>query len=282
MLVVMTGSHGGRTMRIVELSNHPEQMRAGHASARLDEQARQAQARADARSQLAELRSRQWQALRQFRLGEWIRVRSAIAGARRQLAPFPSIASSVPPASEEKFAAGRDGENRIAAGLKTALPDDAWVLFRGYRSARGEIDGVLAGPGGIVAIEVKNLNGVIHVNGDHWQRDKYDRRGSLVRSEPLPGKDAPSIQVNRAADALERFLARRGHAIRIRRVVVLAHGSSRTGTLTGLTIDGIGTSASTVLKLLDSTPVLSPGELAGIERLIRRDHDYNERRHANH
>ena len=60
-----------------------------------------------------------------------------------------------------------------------ALGDD-WVLMRGYRNKLGEIDHLLFGPGGLVAIEVKNINGTVHCEGDKWRVDKYDRYGNLV------------------------------------------------------------------------------------------------------
>ena len=135
-------------MRIIELSNHPEHLRAEHEAGRRAEQARLERERADARKRLAELKAQRRQALIRLRLGAWARAAASARAIRQQLAPFPSIISAVPSAGEEIAAAGRDGEDRIAAQLDAALGDN-WVLYRGYRNARGEIDGVLAGPGGL-------------------------------------------------------------------------------------------------------------------------------------
>jgi hypothetical protein len=266
-------------MRIIELSNHPEHLRAEHEAGRRAEQARLERERADARGRLAELKAQRRQALIRLRLGAWARAAASARTIRQQLAPFPSIVSSVPSANEEIAAAGRDGEDRIAAQLDAALGDN-WVLYRGYRNARGEIDGVLAGPGGLVAVEVKNVNGVIHVDGDRWRRDRYDNYGNYLGGEPLPGQLAPSVQVNQAADALQVFLGRNGHPLRIRRAVILAHPKSETGSLNALTVDAVGCSAKTVLRLLEDGATLSSQALADIERLIQRDHRYHDRRRS--
>jgi hypothetical protein len=53
---------------------------------------------------------------------------------------------------------GSEGEQKVVARLSRLL-DDRWTLIGGYRNAKGEVDQLLVGPGGIVAIEVKFVNG---------------------------------------------------------------------------------------------------------------------------
>jgi Holliday junction resolvase-like predicted endonuclease len=60
-----------------------------------------------------------------------------------------------------RLAAGIAGERQVAEALGRALGDD-WVLMRGYQNRLGEIDHLLLGPSGFVAIEVKNINGTVH------------------------------------------------------------------------------------------------------------------------
>ena len=105
--------------------------------------------------------------------------------------------------------AGIAGEQLVATELGRALDDD-WTLLRGYRNRRGEIDQLLLGPRGLFAIEVKNLNATVHVDGDRWRADKYDNYGNLVEQRPVADRmgRSPSVQLNEPADDLERFLAR--------------------------------------------------------------------------
>jgi hypothetical protein len=76
------------------------------------------------------------------------------------------------------WASGNQGERRVSEFLSSQLSGD-WVLISGYKNSKGEIDQILLGPRGIFAIEIKFLNGVIHCDGDLWQRDKYDKYGNL-------------------------------------------------------------------------------------------------------
>src|SRR3984893_5515191 len=84
----------------------------------------------------------------------------------------------------EKIGAGIAGEQLVATELGRAL-DDEWTLLRGYRNRRGEIDHLLLGPRGLFAIEVKNLNATVHVDGDRWRADKYDNYGNLVEQRAI-------------------------------------------------------------------------------------------------
>lgn len=72
-------------------------------------------------------------------------------------------------------------------------------------------DDVLLGPRGLFAIEVKHLNGTVHVNGDDWRSDKYDQYGNLVgqgrRIADARGR-SPSAQLNEPASELRAIPAR--------------------------------------------------------------------------
>ena len=111
--------------------------------------------------------------------------------------------------AESIWRAGKEGEDRVAAALGGVLVDD-WTMFRGYRNPGGEIDQVLVGPSGVVAIEVKYVNGKAHIEGDRWTLDRYDNYGNLVeRGVPMTdgGGRSPSAQLNAAASRLEWFLS---------------------------------------------------------------------------
>jgi hypothetical protein len=181
---------------------------------------------------------------------------------------------------EEIIKAGIKGEDMVAAGLGRRLGDD-WTLLRGYRNRRGEIDHLLLGPQGLVAIEVKYLNGVVHCDGDSWWLDKYDQYGNQV--EPRKqiadrGGRSPSVQLNEPADQLAGFLSAQGHPVQVQRVVLFTHPRSRIGHCDNPTVR-IGTSADAVVKLLKGTRLtVDAGQLAQLERLIMRDHRFHEGR----
>jgi hypothetical protein len=96
-----------------------------------------------------------------------------------------------PTDTEEILKAGIAGEELVAVELGRAL-DDNWTLLRGYRNRRGEIDHLLLGPQGLFAIEVKNLNATVHIDGDRWQADKYDNYGNLVEQRPIADRKGRS------------------------------------------------------------------------------------------
>jgi hypothetical protein len=176
--------------------------------------------------------------------------------------------------------AGIEGEQFVADELGRGLGDD-WVLLRGYQNKRGEIDDLLLGPSGLVAIEVKSINGTVHCDGDNWRVDKYDRYGNLVEQYSIPHEGvgdrgirhrSPSVQLNEPADALEGFLRSRGEDVGVLRVVLLAHPRSKVGTCRRATVN-IFTRTSDVTRLL--TKVKQPfdaGTRARLEGLIIHDH----------
>ena len=175
--------------------------------------------------------------------------------------------------------AGIAGEQLVAVELGRALDDD-WTLLRGYRNRRGEIDHLLLGPRGLFAIEVKNLNATVYVDGDRWRADKYDNYGNLVEQRPIADRRgrSPSVQLNEPADDLERFLRERGQPVQVQRVVILAHRRSRLGAVRNPAVL-VGTSAGDVLALIGNpADRLSPGQRAEIQRLIQHDHEFHGQR----
>jgi hypothetical protein len=180
---------------------------------------------------------------------------------------------------EEKIKAGIAGEQLVATELGRRL-DDTWTLLRGYRNRRGEIDHLLLGPRGLLAIEVKNLNATVHVDGDRWRADKYDRYGNLVEQRVIADRmgRSPSVQLNEPADELERFLAGRGHPAQVQRAVILTHARSRLGPVRNPTVRA-GTSAGYALDLVEaSASRLDREQRAAIADLIQRDHAFHAKR----
>jgi Nuclease-related domain len=247
-------------MRVVELSNHPGDM-LNDASRRRDAHGQRTLARARA----------------QHRWWPWLRLVVAVWTHKRRVPRRPVLVAE-PTDLEEKLRAGIAGEELIGAELGRALDDD-WTLLRGYRNRRGEIDHVLVGPRGLFAIEVKNLNATVFVEGNRWRADKYDNYGNLVEQRPLADRKgrSPSVQLSEPARELERFLRERGQPVTVRRVVVLAHRRSKLGDVRRPTVL-IGTSAGYVLGLIGaSSDQLGERTRTDVQRLIRRDHEFHEK-----
>ena len=187
--------------------------------------------------------------------------------------------------AESVWRAGKEGEDRVAAALDGVLGDD-WTLFRGYKNPGGEIDQVLVGPSGVIAIEVKYVNGRVHISGDKWTRDKYDNYGNLVErgaSMTDGGGRSPSAQLNAAASRLEWFLEKQSPgAGRVSRAVVLSHDKSELGRVSKPSVDYALTLKDVRRRgrksaMLNRPPRFDRRGAERIARLIERDHRY----HAN-
>jgi hypothetical protein len=209
----------------------------------------------------------------------WLRRGFAVRSARRR-APRAPVAPTVDPNLRASIESGMNGEEAVQRRLAQRLDDD-WTLICGYRGRGGEIDQLLLGPRGLLAIEVKYRNATVSCDGDAWWYDKYDRYGNHVDSGTLADRRgrSPSQQVNQATDALESFLRARGCSFWFARVIVFAHARSRIGELRNPRVQWICTSIDEALdSLLHAKPVCSREDLVELGRLIERDHDFNARR----
>jgi hypothetical protein len=270
-------------MRVIELSNHPGDM-LHDVSLRRQATRKQAQARyEDAliqhQARVQTIRVQRDRARQNHHWRTWLRLVLAVWTERRRRAPRQQLPSAGDSDTEEKIRAGIAGEQLVATELGRALGDD-WTLLRGYRNRRGEIDHLLLGPNGLFAIEVKNINATVSIDGDRWRADKYDNYGNLVEQREVTDRKgrSPSEQLNDSAGELERFLHERGQRVTVQRVVVLTHRRSRVGSRRHPTVH-VGTSTGYVLSLVnEAKSTLDERQRADAERLIRRDHDFYDRR----
>jgi hypothetical protein len=268
-------------MQLVELSNHPGDM-LNDVSLRRHAASQRAQDRyADEliqhQARVQTMRVMRDRARSQHQWWTWLRLAFAVAAEQRR-GPRKPVIDTHDTDVEERIRAGIAGEDLVAAQLGRALGDD-WTLLRGYRNRRGEIDHLLLGPRGLFAIEVKNINATVHVDGDRWRADKHDNYGNLVEQWPITDRKgrSPSRQVNESADELERFLLERGQQVIIQRVVILSHRRARLGVTRHPTVH-VGASTDDVLRLVHGSPGdLGEGQRAEIQRLIRRDHEFHNR-----
>ena len=269
-------------MRVIELSNHPGDMLTDvsrrRQAAQNKAQARYEDALIQHQARVRTIRFKRDRARQNHQWWTWLRLVFAVWAERRH-APARPVVETADTDTEEKIRAGIAGEQLVAVELGRALADD-WTLLRGYRNRRGEIDHLLVGPSGLFAIEVKNINATVHIDGDRWRADKYDNYGNLVEQRLIEDRRgrSPSEQLNESAAELERFLRERGQPVTIQRAVVLTHRRSRLGARHRPTVH-VGTSTGYVLSLVrDSDGRLDERQRAEIQRLIRRDHDFYERR----
>ena len=178
--------------------------------------------------------------------------------------------------------AGAEGEQRVSDALARQLGDE-WIAVSGYKNPGGEIDLLLVGPDGVLAVEIKFLNGAVSCDGDRWWRDKSDKYGNVVeRNVPISDKGGrgPSEQVNAAASRLQRFLAERTPIKYVHCAVVLSHPMSSIGALRSVTVDAIATldtfhPRAILTKGFGDRPRYAPDELV---RLITQDHQHHAQR----
>lgn len=212
------------------------------------------------------------------KIGSWLM--SLLRRFAHAFSAYPSCPR--PPAisqQETVWNAGSEGERRVSEVLQQVLSED-WMVVNGYKNSGGEIDKLLIGPAGILAMEIKNVNGKVSCVGDSWWRDKYDKYGNLVESRlPIADKRGrgPSAQVNAAADRLQAFLAKRSGIQWVSRAVIFSHPSASIEQLQGLTVEMAGTLAALNTRNLG---IVIQGGLAGnsveqVVALIRKDHEFN-------
>ncbi len=269
-------------MQIVPLSDHPGDLlkasRQRGTKAQQSQAARYDSAVARHQAGVKRLEAARDEARASRRWLAWLRAVLAVRRERRQ-APARPRPVRAPSEEEAKLEAGIKGEQLVADELGRALGDD-WVLLRGYHNRRGEIDHLLLGPRGLVAIEVKNQNGTVHCDGDSWWIDKYDRYGNQVepRTEMTDqGKRhrSPSVQLNEPADLLEEFLRSRGEDVDLLRVVLLAHRRARIGNCRGATVS-IFTDTSEIIALMRKVPQPLDGpRRQRLRELVVQDHRYH-------
>jgi Nuclease-related domain len=262
-------------LRIVQLSDHPgdmlRQSQRRRASTASREQALHEREQEQHRKRVDRARQVRAEAFGQRRWLDWLRAVLAVGREQRQAPAAPALARAASN-QEEIQAAGVRGEQLAADEFGRSLGDD-WTLLRGYRNRRGEIDLLLLGPRGLVAIEVKYHNATVTCTGDHWRETRYDRTGVPRVTELTDGGGrSPSQQVNQSADELEGFLAARGHPAQVHRIVLFNHPRAQLGNCTSPTV-AIVTSAGQVIRMLRKSKVaITEDERAQLADLIIRGH----------
>lgn len=222
------------------------------------------------------LRRRQRASRRWWQLGKWLRD-------ARELQAVQRSAPAADPAVLHRRAqqqAGVDAEDRVAAELERHLRGD-WTLFRGYANRRGEVDHLLVGPAGVWAVEVKGRGVRVHVTGDDWRFEKFDRYGNRVESGVLADRRGRSWgrQVGEVAGALGEFLRSRGASVPVRTAVVVMHDRAELGTCRNPGVDVVSIGTRSLLDQISRTAaVLDLETRHKVANLVRRDHRFHAQR----
>lgn len=180
-------------------------------------------------------------------------------------------------------ASGIGGEEAMTAAL--GVLSDEWVLFRGYANRRGEVDHLLVGPGGVWAIEVKVRGVQIHVAGDQWRYEKFDRYGNRVEQGVLADRRGRSWgrQVADVAGELEAFLASRGQDVNVRSAVVVLHDRAEVGSCRDLRVDLLCVGSDCLLEGVGTAwGQLPRPDREAVARLVRRDHAFHAKKGKRH
>lgn len=259
-------------MRIEVLSEYPDVMLE-------DAESERRRGAVEQQARVESLRGERGQARSAGRWLSWLRLAFAVSGAKHE-ATRQHLASALPTAREQAMLAGRNAERRVADELATAL-DDEWVLLRGYCNSRGEIDALLLGPRGLFAIEEKYRSVRAYIRGDEWTAEQIDKYGR-THSARFPIRDgngrSPSEQVKEPAAALSRWLSTNKRGTPVTPVVLLTHPSARIGSIQHPTVR-VERSTRRLLALVErSQYTLDARRRADIERLIHRDHEFQQSR----
>lgn len=267
-------------MRFVALSDHAADMladvRRQRASAQGRAEARYRRELAAYQRRVGQPRERRARARAQGRLLAWLWWGLVPLWRRRAERPAPP-ASLTPSHGEAAIAGGVRGEQHVAVTLDAEL-DDGWVLVKGYRNRRGEIDYLLLGPGGLFAVEVKYVNGTFRITRDRWRYVKYDNYGNPVEEGEVRDRRGrpPNAQLTEPLLLLEQFLAKRGQPVRLRPVVLLNHPKAKIARCADDTGVLVLTSTAQLLRLaLDADAEIGGGQLTQIEHLVVRDHRFH-------
>lgn len=151
--------------------------------------------------------------------------------------PVPPLPEG-PTAEEQRRQAEAEAEQRLASDLLTALPGAAWTLLKGYQNEKGDIDYLLIGPVGVLALKCQHLSGTIICTKDRWIRQKYDPKGAPVTQVPILDRTGrtPSRQLDEAVTALIQSLSRKDVHCEIASAVILTHHDVRLSTVEASTV----------------------------------------------
>lgn len=184
----------------------------------------------------------------------------------RQLAHAEDLRAAGSADAGELKGARKLGAKHAATDLQAHLGDD-WVLFHGLRTTGGGIGQLLIGPRGLVAMTSMYLDATVHCRGDKWHAEKLSLDDRDGRS--------PSVQLNQAADVLEKCLHAAGLRFSVQRVVLLNHPRSAQGEWHRPTVQVFGSAFDFITWLNKLPKTLDRGQKRQLENLITGDNHHH-------
>ncbi|WP_447983329.1 nuclease-related domain-containing protein [Nitrospira sp. Nam74] len=204
-------------------------------------------------------------------IGAWWRHRTLF---KRGDPPPPLLEG--PSVEEQRLQTEAEADQRLAADLLAALPGRAWMLLKGYQNQKGNIDYLLIGPVGVVALECQHLSGTIICAKDRWMRQKYDPKGAPATQVPILDRNGrtPSQQLNEPVAELIERLSQKDVTCEISRAIILTHQDVRLSTAEPSTVQ--------IVLLANVQPFLwelcrSASSFVPTERIVefvKEDHHY--------
>ncbi|GAB3656373.1 hypothetical protein GCM10028833_31940 [Glycomyces tarimensis] len=180
-----------------------------------------------------------------------------------------------------RTAGGLRGEDALRSRLSRL--SDEWTYLAGYKNGAGESDAILIGPRSVWAVEVKSHRAHLHVNGDEWWFEKYDRYGNVVETKRAVDGSGRNWgrQASEPAGRLESWLDRNGFRLQIRTAVVLTNPRASLGQIRNQQVDLITCDPfAMVHSKRFAGPALSESDRDAIAKLVQRDHRHHRDRRS--
>ena len=192
---------------------------------------------------------------------------------RQALRGIVKPASCAEPVLSER---GDSGAQRPAARLAArlgALLDDNWTLLCGHCNSGGQLEHVLVGPRGVLALACTGLNGRMHCDGQGWRRDKFDLYNNLVERD-APVRTDPTGSLYRAAARLQQVLAAQTSIRQVGTALVFTHPAATLGNIRHAVLNMVtllsDLKSATLLQAMSGQP--DHRTIDGVVEVIRHEH----------
>ena len=165
--------------------------------------------------------------------------------------------------------ARRSGAKRATIDLNGPLGDD-WIMFYGYRNASGPIGQLLLGPAGLIAMTSLSIDAEVHCRGDKWHAEKVSKGDPHKHELSLDDEHgrSPSLELNQAADTLEKFLHAADAKLSVPRVVLLNHPTGSAGEWHRPTVHVFGSTFDFISWVHKLPKIFDRGQKRHLQELI--------------
>jgi len=172
---------------------------------------------------------------------------------------------------EARWRAGQEGEIRLLNSMnRLGELSDELIVIQGYAGPRGEVDFVVLGPFGVLAVEVKHVSGTVHVIGDSWTRTRGRNRDQHEALQDRTGRN-PGRQLRESVQPLRQLLSNAMlDSDQVRHAVVFTNPNALLD-VCGPSLDFVGSVPAFrdfMLELAAASHKYGPSERERLEQLI--------------